>query len=150
MAGVHIWLVRMNRFVPHLTLCEIYLEEFQSSKELEVYGDIISLIENLNKFAEKNNAPVMIIYSKILYAKLKLISDEYDECNGLLQEALDIAKKYDMNYFIELINKELDLLVESFNKVKVSIFANPSINEKLEQENFSNYIQLANKMMQKL
>lgn len=137
-------------FIPHLTLCEIYLKEFQTSKELEVYEDIIGLIENLNKFAEKNNAPLMIIYSKILYAKLKLISNKYDKCNDLLQEALKIAKIYEMHHFIELIGNELENLIDSFNKVKDSIFTNPSINEKLEQENFSDYIRLANKLMQNL
>ena len=88
----------------------------------------------------------MLVYSKILLAKLNLANNKFDESDNLLLNALEIAEKY----LIDILNKEIKLVSDSFNKIKNSISSNPSLNERLEQENFLSYVQLASKMMQKL
>jgi len=108
-------------------LCELYLEEFQLTHQMEILDDIQPLIVRLQRFASQINSYSIIANLKLLQAKFALLQVSMVEARRLLTEAQKIADEHGLQLLAGEISKEHDRLLEelklweSFKKEKASI-----------------------------
>ena len=108
-------------------LCDWYFEEFQISLQMEILDDILPLIDQLLKNAEKLNSYSLLTNTKLLQAKLALIQINIAGARKFLSEAQNIADEHDLQLLANEISREHDRLLEevqiweSIKKSKLSI-----------------------------
>jgi tetratricopeptide (TPR) repeat protein len=108
-------------------LCELYFEEFQFSKQMEILDDIQQLIKHLQRFARRMKSYFLIANVKLLQAKFALLQVSMVEARKLLTEAQKIADEHDLQLLAGEISREHDRLLEelklwdSFKKEQASV-----------------------------
>lgn len=108
-------------------LCDWYFEEFQISLQMEILDDILPLIDQLLKNAEKLNSYSLLTNTKLLQAKLALMQINIAGARKFLSEAQNIADEHDLQLLANEISREHDRLLEevqiweSIKKSKISI-----------------------------
>ncbi|MHA2394101.1 MAG: tetratricopeptide repeat protein [Promethearchaeota archaeon] len=109
------------------SLCELYLEEFRLSNQMEALDDVSPLIDLLQKNAKLQNSYSSLANVKLLQAKLAILKVNLVDARKLLTEAQQIASEHDLQLLASEISQEHDHLLEelklwdSFKKTQTSV-----------------------------
>ncbi len=95
-----------------INLCDLYLEEFQISHQMEILDDIHPLIDLLERNAKLQNSYSLLANVMLLKAKLALIQVNMVEARKLLNEAQIIADEHGLHLLAGDISREHDRLLE--------------------------------------
>jgi tetratricopeptide (TPR) repeat protein len=95
-----------------LNLCDLLLLDLRNTNDLEILKEIQPYISRLLKIAEQNNSYPLIAETKLLQARLALLTFNIKDSRQLLSEAQDIAEKYGFNRLSMKISNEHDDLLK--------------------------------------
>jgi tetratricopeptide (TPR) repeat protein len=110
-----------------INLCDLYIEEFRLTNQIEILDDIYPLIDKLQRHASYSNSYYLLANVKLLQAKLALFQINMVSARKLLIEAQKIADEHGLRLLAGEISKEHDHLLEelklweSFKKTQASV-----------------------------
>ncbi|MFW9818452.1 MAG: tetratricopeptide repeat protein [Candidatus Thorarchaeota archaeon] len=116
-----------------LNLCDILLTDLQNTNDPEILNELQPYISRLLNIAEKNNSFSLIAETKLLEARLALLSFDIKNARKFLSRAQEIADKYGLNRLSIKISNEHDELIKQidmWDKLKKS---NLPISERLKK-----------------
>lgn len=90
-----------------VSLCKLYLEEYQVYKNPQVMDDIRSLTEKTFKLAEEQKAPRWMIKTLELKARIALLDFNYDDYLEIQDKALEIAEAEGISDFKNLLQQRV-------------------------------------------
>ncbi|MFX0040970.1 MAG: tetratricopeptide repeat protein, partial [Promethearchaeota archaeon] len=115
-----------------LNLCDIYLLDLHNTNDLEILNELSPYISQLLKIAEENNSYSLIAETKILQARLALLTFDIKSARKLLSKAQDIADKYGLNRLSIKISNEHDELIKQIDMWENLKESNSPISERLK------------------
>lgn len=98
-----------------LTLSELLLSEFQMTGDLEVLGEVESIIIQLFNTAKKSHSYWIWGETFLLQAKLAQISLNLKDARRFLTQGQQIAEKYDLTLLARKISNEHDELLKKLS-----------------------------------
>ncbi|MHA2392187.1 MAG: tetratricopeptide repeat protein [Promethearchaeota archaeon] len=98
-----------------LHLCDIYLQELQTSNNQEILSKINPLISRLSVFAESQRSYRLIAETNLLQGKLALIQMNMGDARQLFTKAERIADEHGLHLLARTISTEHDLLLEQLD-----------------------------------
>jgi tetratricopeptide (TPR) repeat protein len=98
-----------------LNLCDLLLIDLRSTKDLEILKEMQPYFSRLLDIAEKNNSYPLIAETKLLQARLALLTFNVKNARKLLSEAQDIAEKYGLIRLSMKISSEHDELLKKLD-----------------------------------
>jgi tetratricopeptide (TPR) repeat protein len=104
-----------------IVLGDFLLEELSESNDPEIIGELTPLIQHLLEEAENQSAISYLAEGKLLQAKLKLITLDFDQAKLLLSQAQQIAEEHGLTLLARKISNEHDIFLEKaeeWNKLK--------------------------------
>ena len=123
-----------------ILLTEISLLEYQIYNNQTILDDLTSLITHMFEQASKNNSTRLIIESRLLQAKIEIISGNLDRGEKLFVQAQFNAREKNLKLLTTEINREYENFKKQVNKWKLMIDTNASVSERLEFSEISSYI----------
>ncbi len=127
-------------FFVMILLTEVTLLEFQIYTSKSILEELTALISDMLNLATKNNSTRLIIETRLLQAKIEIITGNLDRGEKLFVQAQFNAKEKQLNLLLSKINKEYDLFKQQITKWKNLIDSNASIAERLEFSEINSYI----------
>jgi tetratricopeptide (TPR) repeat protein len=98
-----------------LNLCDLLLIDLHNTKDLEILKEMQPYFSRLLDIAEKNNSYPLIAETKLLQARLALLTFNIKNARQLLSEAQHIAEKYGLNRLSMKISNEHDDLLKQMD-----------------------------------
>ncbi len=98
-----------------LNLCDLLLMDLRNTNDLEILKEIQPYFSRLLDIAEKNNSYPLIAETKLLQARLALLTFNIKNARQLLSEAQHIAEKYGLNRLSMKISNEHDELLKQMD-----------------------------------
>lgn len=95
-----------------LNLCDILLTDLHNTNDPEILNELQPYITRLLDIAEKNNSFSLIAETKLLEARLALLSFDIKNARKFLSKAQEIADKYGLNRLSIKISNEHDELIK--------------------------------------
>ncbi|MHA1647950.1 MAG: hypothetical protein ACTSVL_10290 [Promethearchaeota archaeon] len=123
-----------------LNLCEMLLDEFKETKNVDVLEDFSSLLKRLQNAAEKQHAYPILAETYLLDAKLSMITFELIKTRQSLTKAQQIAERYGLNLLAVKISNEHDKLLQNLEVWEQMKKDNVSISERLEKLDINDQI----------
>jgi tetratricopeptide (TPR) repeat protein len=106
-------------YEPHidalLNLCDILLTDLQNTNDPEILNELQPYVSRLLDLAEKNNSFSLIAETKLLEARLALLSFDIKNVRKFLSKAQEIADKYSLNRLSIKISNEHDELIKQID-----------------------------------
>ncbi|MFW9781806.1 MAG: tetratricopeptide repeat protein [Candidatus Heimdallarchaeota archaeon] len=99
-----------------LHLCDIYLDDLQSSNKQEILSKINPLISRLSEFAESQHSYRLIAETNLLQGKLALIKMNMGDARQLFTKAERIADEHGLHLLARTISSEHDKLLEQLEQ----------------------------------
>ena len=116
-----------------LNLCEMLLDEFKDTKNVEALEEFSLLLERLRKIAKKRFSYKILAETYLLDAKLSMIKFDFKKARQSLTQAQQIAEKYGLKWLAIKISNEHDKLLQNLEVWEQMKKENVSINERLEK-----------------
>ncbi|MHA1745561.1 MAG: hypothetical protein ACTSWW_06150 [Promethearchaeota archaeon] len=116
-----------------LNLCEMLLNEFEGTKNIEASKEFSFLLKRLQNTAEKHHSYPMLAETYVLDAKLNMLHFDLKKARHSLTQAQKIAERYGLTRLAIKISNEHDKLLQNlevWNQMKES---NASISDRLEK-----------------
>jgi len=123
-----------------LHLCEMLLEEFKETKNMEVIEEFSTFLNRLQITAERHHAYLILAETYLLEAKLSMINFDLKKARHSLTKAQQIAEKYGLGMLAIKISNEHDKLIQNleiWDKMKKE---NVPISERLEKIDINDQI----------
>ncbi|MDX1797688.1 MAG: tetratricopeptide repeat protein [Candidatus Lokiarchaeia archaeon] len=98
-----------------LNLCDILLTDLQNTNDPEILNELQPYISRLLDLAEKNNSFSLIAETKLLEARLALLSFDIKNARKFLSKAQEIADKYGLHRLSIKISNEHDELIKEID-----------------------------------
>jgi len=98
-----------------LNLCDLLLTDLRNTNDLEILKEMQPYFSRLLDIAEKNNSYPLITETKLLQARLALLTFNIKNARQLLSEAQHIAEKYGLNRLSMKISNEHDELLKQMD-----------------------------------
>ncbi|MFX1410760.1 MAG: tetratricopeptide repeat protein [Promethearchaeota archaeon] len=98
-----------------LNLCDLLLLDLRNTNDLNIIKEIRPFISRLIDIAEKNNSYPLIVETKLLQARLALLTFDIINARQLLSAAQRIAEKYGLNQLSIKISNEHDELLKQLD-----------------------------------
>ncbi len=98
-----------------LNLCDLLLMDLRNTNDLEILKEMQPYFSRLLDIAEKNNSYPLIAETKLLQARLALLTFNIKNARQLLSEAQHIAEKYGLNRLSMKISNEHDELLKQMD-----------------------------------
>ncbi|MHA1200499.1 MAG: tetratricopeptide repeat protein [Candidatus Heimdallarchaeaceae archaeon] len=114
-----------------VSVCELILQEINSSNEVESFENLKKYVEELSLLASTNNSLFLSCQTLILQSKLALVELETEQAKALLDDAIEIANNLDLDRLKKIIWKEQDN-IDSDKDTIISLDSSAKITEKLE------------------
>ncbi len=116
-----------------LNLCDILLTDLQNTNDPEILNELQPYISRLLDIAEENNSFSLIAETKILEARLALLSFDIKNSRKSLSKAQEIADKYGLNRLSIKISNEHDELIKQIDMWDNLKKSNSPLSERLEK-----------------
>ncbi len=123
-----------------LHLCEMLLDEFNDTKNIEAFDEFSSLLTCMQKVAEKQHAYKILAETYLLEAKLSMIHFDMKKARHSLTQAQQIAERYELNRLAINISNEHDKLLQNLEVWEQMENENVPISERLEKIDLSDQI----------
>jgi len=96
-----------------INLCDLLVEEFRLTSELEILEELNPLLEKLISIAEKFHSFWILAETYLLQAKLALLKGDMKSARKKLNEAQNMAEKYGLRLLAGKISYEHDKLLKN-------------------------------------
>jgi len=123
-----------------LNLCEMLLDEYKDTKNIEALEEFSTLLKQLQKAAEKQHAYPILAETYLLEAKLSMINYDLKKSRHSLTKAQQIANRYGLILLAIKISNEHDKLIQNLEVWKQMKEENVSVPERLEKVEISDQI----------
>ncbi len=123
-----------------LHLCEMLLNEFKETKNVEALEEFSSLLNGLQEASEKQHAYKKLAETYLLEAKLSLINFDLKKARQSLTKAQEIAERYGLGLLAMKISNEHDKLLQNLEVWEQMKKENVSISERLEKIDINDQI----------
>jgi len=123
-----------------LNLCEMLLDEYKDTKNIEALEEFSTLLKQLQKAAEKQHAYPILAETYLLEAKLSMINYDLKKSRHSLTKAQQIANRYGLILLAIKISNEHDKLIQNLEVWKQMKEENVSVSERLEKVETSDQI----------
>jgi hypothetical protein len=115
-----------------LNLCDILLTDLHNTNDPEILNELQPYITRLLDIAEKNNSFPLIAETKLLEARLALLSFDIKNARKFLSKAQEIADKYGLNRLSIKISNEHDELIKQIDMWDSLKKSNSPLSERLK------------------
>ncbi|MFW9941445.1 MAG: tetratricopeptide repeat protein [Candidatus Thorarchaeota archaeon] len=115
-----------------IELSDLYIEEYQSTQDLEILDDIQPLIEGLLRISEYTHSYSLQAQIFLLHAKLSLLQINMGEARKYLTQAQGIAEEHGFKLLAREISAEHDKFLEQINEWENIKRKKTSIRERTE------------------
>jgi tetratricopeptide (TPR) repeat protein len=123
-----------------LSLCEMLLDEFNTTKNIEALNEFSSLLARLQEVAEKQQSYKLLAETYLLDAKLSLIHFDFKKTRHSLTQAQQIAERYELKLLAIKISNEHDRLLQNLDVWDQMKKENVNISKRLEKINLNDQI----------
>ena len=123
-----------------LNLCEMLLDEFEETKNIEVLDEFSPLLKRLQEAARKHHAYPKLAETYLLDAKLSMITFDLKKARHFLTLAQQIAQRYGLKMLAIKISNEHDKLLQNHEIWEQMKNENVSISERLEKSDINDQI----------
>jgi len=124
-----------------LNLCDLLVEEFRLTTELEVLDELNPLLEKLLVIAENINSFWILAETHLLQAKLALLKSDFKEARKKITKAQNVAEKYGLSLLAGKISVEHDNLLINLKTWEVSIEKEAPLSQRIELAKLSEHIE---------
>ncbi|TFG17864.1 MAG: tetratricopeptide repeat protein [Promethearchaeota archaeon] len=115
-----------------INLCDLLVEEFRFTAELEVLDDLYILLEKLIDIAKNLNSFWILAETYLLQAKFSLLKGDLNSARKKLTEAQDLAEKNNLNLLMGKISYEHDKILKNLNVWESFIENDVPLKERIE------------------
>lgn len=115
-----------------INLCDLLVEEFRFTAELEVLEELNLLLEKLINIAKSQNSFWILAETYLLQAKFALLKGDLNSARKKLIEAQDLADKNNLKLLGEKISYEHDKILQNLNVWESLIENDAPIKERIE------------------
>jgi len=115
-----------------LNLCDLILLDLRNTNDLEIINELNPFISRLLDIAEDNNSYPLIVETKLLQARLALLTFDINNARKLLSKAQEIAEKYGLNRLSIKISIEHDELLKKIDLWEDLKNSNSPLSERLK------------------
>lgn len=115
-----------------LNLCELLLEELQTSGDEEVLDEVKEWSNRLSRIAKTQHSYVLLIETYLLQSKLALLELDLPKAQDLLDQALLLSNEKNLGKLKAIITVEQESLQKQLSKWEQILAQQPSMNEILE------------------
>jgi tetratricopeptide (TPR) repeat protein len=123
-----------------LYLCEMLLDEFKDSKNVEALTEFAPLLKNLQEASEKRYSYNILAETYVLEAKLSMLKFDLKKARHLLTKAQQIAERYGLRRLAIQISREHDKLLQNLEVWDQMKKENVGISERLEKSDITDQI----------
>jgi tetratricopeptide (TPR) repeat protein len=128
---------RPRSFTPVVTpalieLCDLYIEEYKTTNNLDILDDIQPLIKRLFKESERTNSYSVQAHTFLLQAKLSLLQINMGDARRYLTKAQQIAESHSLQLLARSVSKEHDKLLEYLDKLEYTKGSEIPISERID------------------
>ncbi|MFX1286047.1 MAG: tetratricopeptide repeat protein [Promethearchaeota archaeon] len=124
-------------------ICDLLLYEYRTSGETEIFQEIKEITERLYNLGKEKVIPPLTIRSMIIQSKLSLIEGQLEDVEKILEKAKEIAIEFNLEYLLNLVEKEQNNVKSELEKWKSLLKRNAPVNERLEKADLENYVKSA-------
>jgi len=124
-----------------LNLCDLLVEEFHLTTELEVLDELNPLLEKLLVIAENINSFWILAETHLLQAKLAILKSDFKEARKKLTKAQNVAEKYGLSLLASKISVEHDNLLTNLKTWEASIEKEAPLSQRIELAKLSEHIE---------
>ncbi|MFX1587054.1 MAG: hypothetical protein ACFFC1_02770 [Promethearchaeota archaeon] len=125
-----------------VNLCDLYLTRLKETSNLKELDKIKPYIDKIRSIAEKNGVYSLLAEMHLFQAKLKLVSFEFKEAQGLLDRALDVALIHGLNLIVRRVKDEQTELSKNFLKWEKLKVLGGKISERMDLARVDEQIKL--------
>ncbi|MHA2008829.1 MAG: tetratricopeptide repeat protein [Promethearchaeota archaeon] len=130
-----------KEFIPAVTsLCELYLKELETTKDLNILDDIQPLITKLFKESERRKSYSLQAHTNLLQGKISLLQMNIGDARRYLTKAQRIAQNHSLQLLAHSISREHDKLFEYLTKIENTGKSDISFSERIDMASLSNII----------
>jgi len=115
-----------------INLCDLLVEEFEFTAELEVLDDLSRLLEKLITIAKSQNSFWILAETYLLQAKFALLKGNLNIARKKLTEAQDLAEKNNFKLLVGKISYEHDKILKNLNVWESLIEKDAPLRERIE------------------
>ncbi len=123
-----------------LLLCEMLLNEFKDTKNVEALDEFSSLLNGLQEASEKQQSYKILAETYLLDAKLSIINFDLKKARQSLTKAQEIAERYGLGLIAMKISNEHDKLLQNLEVWDQMKKENAPISERLEKIDINDQI----------
>ncbi|MFX0025760.1 MAG: hypothetical protein ACFE8M_05035 [Candidatus Hermodarchaeota archaeon] len=125
-----------------VNLCDLYLTRLKETSNLKELDKIEPYIDKIRSIAENGGVYTLLAEMHLFQAKLKLVSFEFKEAQGLLTQALDVALMHGLNLLARQIEDEQTELTRNFLKWEKLKASGGKISERMDLARVDEQIKL--------
>lgn len=104
------------KIIALVNLCDLYLTRLKETSNLKELDKIHPYIDKIRSVAENDGVYTLLAEMHLFQAKLKLVSFEFKEAQGLLTRALDVALMHGLTLLVKRVEDEQTELSKNFLK----------------------------------
>jgi tetratricopeptide (TPR) repeat protein len=130
-----------------LWLCELNILEMLISNDPQILAETNEYVKIISQNAIKMQNKIGIIESQILNAQLSQLTGNLKESKNQFENALKIAEENNMKFYIPVIKGKIHKFSREEKKWEDIIYEKMPFNKRLEESDFLEYIQEAQKFL---
>jgi len=124
-----------------INLCDLLIEEFRLTSELEVLEDLNPLLEKLLIIAEDLNSFWILAETYLLQAKIDLLQGDLKAIRKKLIEAQKVAEKHDLRLLLGKISYEHDRFLKNLKTWEMLIENDAPLKKRIELAELDEHIE---------
>ncbi|MFX1249383.1 MAG: hypothetical protein ACFFBQ_18480, partial [Promethearchaeota archaeon] len=132
-----------------LALCDLLLFELKATGEPEVWEEAKTLIHQVYNKAHNSQEFTMLVNALLLKARFAVVDGELNQAVKYFNEARTIIKEKNLNELMKKVETEQKEFEADFQKWQDLIQKHTSLEERLIQAQLTEYIQEAQKIVQR-
>ena len=126
-----------------IELIALFLDEYQTSLNLEILQDIEEQLEFLKTQARENKAFYLLGKLQIIESKKALLEGHFKSSLQILEETAEFAKEKALYILEKEVEAEKSLLVEKYDQMETFLKSDANMYEKMKELKINQYLKSA-------
>ncbi|MHA2251016.1 MAG: tetratricopeptide repeat protein [Candidatus Kariarchaeaceae archaeon] len=145
-------LKRKNLMAPQksmalLNMCEVLILELKISDSPNILLELKDLITQIQTLGTESMLSSLKIEGMLLEAHLEQINNNFEDADGILDNALKLAERINIPHIIQKIKEEKNGMQESISLYQDALMKNRSLSEKINESRLMEYIKNAKNLV---
>lgn len=124
----------------NFNLCELLIDEFKQYGHLEIFEELVFLIDHMYRRAQKQNLSPMMIEILILKSNLSLIQGNLHETEKILDQALTLANEKGLVSYSDKCKDAQTKFHQNLDEWNELVAEGSSINERIKKLELKDYL----------